>query len=284
MSAEKEWNLRPFQLEALKILREFQRICEKYSLTYYSDGGTSLGAVRHNGFIPWDDDLDVCMPREDFDRLLKVVDDELPPGMRFCRGGEEAHAPIYFSKIIMSEEGIIERMSTATGLSFDFAPFLDIFTLDGLPESVLDIKRWWIGRRMIRLCQLFRYPRSAIASKMGWFKLLVSRCLGCLLSPFYPKTKSNKEMMGVLDAYAKKWPYANSIMVVETAFFGLRTKRIFSKDMYGEPRVVPFEDGEIQVPQRVEEFLIRSYGDYMKLPPAEHRVPEHLMKRSYNHI
>ena len=279
-----QWDLRPFQREALKILREFQRICSKHSLVYYADGGTALGAIRHKGFIPWDDDLDVCMPREDFDRLLQVVESELPANMEFRRGGESRNSPIYFSKIVLVEDGIIDKIKIETGLDIDFEPFLDIFTLDGLPDSVLDIKNWWRGRRMLRLCQLYRYPKSAVASSMVMAKLVLARIVGFFLTWFYPKTSSNAEMMLILDKYAARWPYSKSIMVVEPAFFRLRTKRIFPRDMYAEPRVVQFEDGYINVPSRVEEFLARSYGDYMQLPPPEHRIPEHAFKRAYNHI
>ena len=204
--------------------------------------------------------------------------------MEFRRGGESKSAPIYFSKIVLREEGVVEKMKSDTGLAIDFEPFLDIFTLDGLPESVVDVKKWWRGRRLIRLCQLYRFPRSSVASNIGWLKLVCARVVGFFVSLFLPRTKSNGEMMLILDRFAAQWPYEKSSMVVEPAFFRMRLKRIFPRDMYGSPREVAFEDGVINVPERVEEFLVRSYGDYMQLPPEEARIPEHALKKTFNHI
>jgi len=81
---ENQNDLRKLQLVELDILKEFLRICEKYHLRYYALGGTLLGAVRHEGFIPWDDDIDVGMPRPDFRRFEKIVEKELPEYLHYC--------------------------------------------------------------------------------------------------------------------------------------------------------------------------------------------------------
>ncbi len=280
------WNIKPLQLEILKVFREFERICKKHNLRYYADGGTALGAVRHHGFIPWDDDLDVDMPREDYDKFIRLAKTELPNHLKLCRGGDTKYSPIHFSKIIDTRDGVIDDLRAKTGLDIDFPPFIDVFVLEGLPDSVLDIKKWWRGRRLLRLCQVYRYPESTTASgeKGRGFRKLMARIIGCFLSPFYPKTDSNEEMMLLQDAYARRWSFDASLMVVEPAFFKMRCKMILPKDVFDPAKELPFEDGTIMVPNNVDEYLKRSFGDYMTLPPPEYRIPEHTFKRAHNHV
>lgn len=282
-----EWNVRPYQDAILKVFREFQRLCAKHSLRYFAIGGTAIGAVRHQGFIPWDDDLDVAMPREDYDVFVRVARNELPSNLKFCRGGDSACAPIDFGKIIDTRDGIVEEMRMRTNLNISDPPFVDIFVLEGAPDSVFDFKKWWRRRRLHRLCQVYRFPQSMASPARictRTFKKLFARFFGFFLSPFYPKTENNEEMMLLLDAIMRKWAYGQSLSVVEPAFFRFKTCRIFPKTVFEPARIMPFEDGEICVPSRVEDYLTQFFGDYMTLPPPEHRVPEHAFRRAYNHV
>ena len=145
-----KYNIRPLQEEALKIFKVFAAICEKHKLRYYAAYGTALGAIRHHGFIPWDDDFDVAMPREDYNIFVRNVQDELPANMRFTRGGEESSAPIYFSKIRNAEVDIVDRMSVQTNMKINDPPYIDIFVLENVPESVLHFSKWWRDRRFWR--------------------------------------------------------------------------------------------------------------------------------------
>lgn len=281
-----EWNVRPYQEAILKVFRVFQRLCEKHSLRYFAIGGTAIGAVRHKGFIPWDDDLDVAMPREDYDVFLQVAQDELPKHLRVFRGGESKFSPVFFSKIIDVSEGITSKLAEVTNLDISIPPFIDVFVIEGVPDNTTEIKKWWNARRRIRMCQIFRYPRSA-GCKDGWrgkIQKWIAVVVGAFLSPFYPKTKSNVEMMLLADECARKWSYVESTMVTEPAFFRFKFSRVFHKSVFEPARIVPFEDGMICIPAKVEDYLTQFFGDYMKLPPPEHRIPEHAFKRAYNHV
>lgn len=282
----KDWDLKPFHAEILNVFRAFEKICQGHGLRYYAIGGTAIGAVRHHGFIPWDDDLDVAMPREDYDIFRTVVKNELPANMRFCRGGEDVYSPIYFGKIIDTRESVISEIRAKTNLDIKFPPFIDIFVLEGVPDSVPEIKKWWRGRRLLRLCQVYRYPKSVMASgeRGQGLRKFLAVCLGFFVSLFYPKTNSNEEMMELLDAFSRRWSYESSEMVVEPAFFKFKFSRVFRKDVFGSGRRVAFEDGTICVPARVEEYLKAFFGDYMTPPPKEFRIPEHTFKRAYNHV
>ena len=287
-SVNAEWNVKPLQKAILDVFREFEKICERHGLRYFAIGGTALGAVRHRGFIPWDDDMDVAMPREDYNKFVGIANKELPTHLRFCRGGETRLSPIYFGKIVDIREGIVDNLRLETNLNLTVPPFLDIFVLEGLPESVTDIKKWWRGHRFLRICQIFRYPKSTLPgfarkSIRVFLSSLLCKMFGFVLSWFYPATKNNEEMMKIFDAYFMRWPFDSARVVVEPAFFRFKTSRIFPRIFFEPAKNMPFEDGEIRVPSKVEEYLSQYFGDYMRLPPPEHRIPEHTFKRAYNH-
>ena len=275
---EECWDIRPFQMEVLKVFRTFERICEKHGWRYFTHGGTTLGALRHQGFIPWDDDFDILMPREDYNEMITIIRQELPRNLEFHRGDKEG--PVYFSKIINKEEGIKERLCKATGLDLPMNPFIDIFVLDGLPNDVRDIGAWWRLRRILRCVQLYRYPQSYSGPRK---KLFFARFLGCFMSIFIPKTSNNDEMMLLYDQLAMRWPYGAMTNIAEPAFFRMRTKRILTRAYYEPAREVPFEDGMIRIPAKAEELCENQYGDYLKLPPIEYRKPEHVFKKTWDY-
>ena len=126
--------LRDIQDAALEILLEFVRICEKYKLTYYISGGTYLGAVRHHGFIPWDDDVDVAMPRKDFNRLLKIAPKELKNNFRLVHYRLQKGVIHYCAKI---EDDRYHLIDNTASIPREVSLWIDIFALDGLPDNKL---------------------------------------------------------------------------------------------------------------------------------------------------
>ena len=274
-----KYNIRPLQEEALKIFKVFAAICEKHGLKYYAAYGTALGAIRHKGFIPWDDDFDVAMPRIDYNKFVKVVQGELPPYMKFSRGGEKPCSPIYFSKILNMADGLVDSLSKVTQMEIEDPPFIDIFVLDDIPQNVLDFQKWWRKRRVWRLCQLWRYPQSSFCSSQKGLKLFLARMLGLCLNWRYRKTDSNEDMMCVLDEILEECPISEH--VVEVAFFRMKETRLLPRSFFEPVRIVPFEDTQIHVAGNVEEILRRYYGDYMKLPPEKDRVPPHVLRYNY---
>jgi len=125
-------NIRKAQKIMLEIFLEFHRICEKYSLRYWMDTGTLLGAVRHKGFIPWDDDLDVCMPIEDYYTFLEIAPKELPKDMFLQTRESDKHYKRYFAKIRSRRGVIIERfeyrkMKKGKPIKYNMGIYIDIF-------------------------------------------------------------------------------------------------------------------------------------------------------------
>ena len=110
-NAEDNSSLRKLQLIELENMRIFSEICEKHHLRYYLVGGTMLGAIRHQGFIPWDDDMDVGMPRPDYERFLEIVRSELPEGYSFLNYKQDAEYKRYFSRIVNNSCKILNLLS-----------------------------------------------------------------------------------------------------------------------------------------------------------------------------
>lgn len=275
-----EWNIKPLQLELLKVFRACEQIIERHGLRYYATAGTLLGAVRHGDFIPWDDDFDILMPKDDFIRFLDYAQEELPEEYSINRGGR--NGPVYFTKIKHEVEGIEERLSRETNLRIEFKPFLDIFYLEGMPENILTYGKWVRRRQFWRLCQVYRYPVEALhpavrKSLKGW----VMRIVGFFVSIFYPRTNNHDDMMSLLDKIENQRRFDDSFLVVEPAFFKNRFRRVVPRFYFEPARVLRFGEGTIRIPAMAEAYLTILFGDYNVLPPEELRVPEHLFHISY---
>ena len=278
-----KWDLTALHAEFMMMLGEIDRICTKYGLRYYSSGGTTIGALRHQGFIPWDDDMDIEMPRADFVKFLDVAKTELPSYFQIRRGG--ADGMIWGSKLVDSREEIRVELEKKTGLRIPGSPFVDIFYIDGVPSDIRGFRRWNRRRKVWRLCQLYRYPETAtLTPGRHSFRCYIGRALGFFISPFFPRTKNDEEMMKLQDQIALEWPFDDCNSVVEPAFFHYRTKRIVPRNWYGNARVVKFEKSTIRIPERAEDRCFIDHEDFMSLPPVKWRIPEHAMHRAYNHV
>lgn len=278
-----EWNLKPVQDVVLDIFKAFATICRKFDLRYFAAYGTALGAIRHKGFIPWDDDFDVAMPRSDFMRFSEIVKEELPRHLDFRRGGIGDASPIYFAKLVDNRVDIRKRLCDVSGLKIDEQPYIDIFVLDGIPDDMTMMPEWRRARRDVRMCQIYRYPKSAgKRSGLSALKVLLARLFGMILSAKFRETSDNFDMMRVMDEVCSRWPYEKSKSVVEFMFFRNKVSRIIPRALIGDGRMVPFCDTVICVPSGVEVLLSQYYGDYMTYPPEKDRKPPHIMKLLYD--
>ena len=279
--SEVKYNIKPLQEEVLKIFKVFAAICEKHGLRYYAAYGTALGAIRHHGFIPWDDDFDVAMPRSDYNKFVNIVRGALPRELKFFRGGESKYGGISISRIVNVSEGIVDRLREETNLDLPNAPFIDIFVLEAAPTNVFDLKRVLREDKLWRMCQLWRYPETKYSFSRKWL-LPIASVLGFFLTGRYRKTTDNEDMMLVRDEI--KSHYETSEHVFEPVFFRNRESRLLPRIYFEPSRLVEFEDTQIRVPSKVEELLRIYYGDYMTPPPVEERIPEHVMRKTFSHI
>ena len=242
----------------LDLLVEFDRVCRKHGITYFADSGTLLGAVRHKGFIPWDDDIDVAMFREDYRKLVRVAE-------------QEFQHP-YFFQTPYSDPGLVmggsRLRNSDTTLISDFENhrpyqnkgcFIDIFVLDYVPERAAALKTtklflkgyWRILRYASYYEHYFRTGKTYSVKRrlLGRFSLILKRIFGITnLSRRYEKccsrwSESHTEKISPLEAERGKYTY--------------------QKDWYNSAAWVPFEHISIPVPNGYHEVLSSMFGEYM---------------------
>lgn len=252
--------LRQKQLEMLKLLIS---ICEKHDLTYFIVGGTALGSIRHGGFIPWDDDIDVALPRKDYMTLMAVGQKELPPEFFLQNHNTEASYRNDFSKIRNSNTIYME--ATVACLGINHGIYIDIFPIDGLPSGKL--KRALLTcHKKVAKCYL---GRDYLHQKNTW-KRSIMIFVGRIF--FHHKTPSR--IIQDLEDHYMRYPYEISdIVVCHGGAWGKLEQ--CERAQYGQGVEGIFEGIKVRLPEKTHEYLSHKYGDYMQLPPEEKRVGHH---------
>ncbi|MBQ8371404.1 MAG: LicD family protein [Clostridia bacterium] len=246
----------------LDVLLNVASFCEKYNLTYYLAYGTLIGAVRHKGFIPWDDDIDIMMPRDDYNQLIAIFNQEMAntPYVAVDPWGEGAAQP--FLKIGNKNTMKVEPEYEYKGAMID----IDVFPIDGMPDDEEEYDRWY--DKMKRLYTAHFYQRLKKKNKKFNIRIFAKKILwGCWLSSkrFLKKTKKEHG----------KYPYHSSRYVgVLESCWNSKKNRVLKESFEGTAEV-EFEGYCLKAPSGYHEILTNIYGDYMKLPPIENQVAEH---------
>lgn len=262
--------LRELQLVELDILKEFLRICEKYHLRYYALGGTLLGAVRHEGFIPWDDDVDIGMPRPDFIRFEEIAKKEFPDYIHYRTYKETPGYRYYVPRLTDSRVTVID---SSAAVEQEKEAWIDIFPLDGMPEN-----KWKRKFHCFRLLVArARVNYSMFSTNIDLKKTnrpFVERVMiaaGKIL-PVEKIFKTEKEFRR-LDRLMQKYSYDDSAYLIN--FMGIhKLKEMFHKKYYGQGADYPFEDVVLRGPADFDFVLHQMYGDY-RMPPSKEEMNHH---------
>lgn len=243
----------------LNILLKFDIFCKQYGLRYYLAGGTLLGAVRHKGFIPWDDDIDICMPRHDYEKAVRLFGiRENRYRMRSNRT-EDFSAP--FAKIVDLKTKIISKFSNS---NIESNLWIDIFPVDGLPDDIENAKKiynkCYFYRGMLKLCDFKsiekeRYIRSII-------KYMIRP-----IANLYGKNRFIKR----IEEIALSYPYSDAKYVgaITWGLYGIGERML--KVEYEKSVMLDFEGFKFPAFSCWDSYLKGLYGDYMQLPPVEKR-------------
>lgn len=242
--------LRERQLEYLRILKELDRYCTQNNLRYYMGCGTLIGAVRHKGFIPWDDDLDVFVPRPDFLRLCETYFSE---NFTFHNIRNDKAHPYNFGRLCSKK---VYRLNRGKPL---FNVGIDVYVINGAPASRED---------QIRLMDdAFIHVRRA--ERLLWLRNgLDRRCLWPFRNLDF--NLMNRELFRAERCFERFdyetseyiWPWGGGRLIMK-------------KEYYGNPVRLQFEDGMFCAPEQYHQVLTLGYGDYMQLPSEEQRHPSH---------
>lgn len=248
----------------LDILAFFHDFCQKHNLRYYVCGGTLLGAVRHKGFIPWDDDVDVMLPRSDYERFLRIFPQADTGHYSLVTGATNPDYPYNFAKIEDNRTILFEK-----SMSYSFSGvFIDVFPLDFLPEppqqrqklfDKLDFLYALVGTKIRRWTPRHSKLKTVVAA------------LSCLWLSFVRVGTLRNRIERIVQAAAKTpSPLVGGLSIRQS--LGVACYAIAWMD---DAVLLPFEHLHVCAPHEYEKVLKSGFGDYMQLPPVE--------KRKYTH-
>ncbi|MCQ2801535.1 MAG: LicD family protein [archaeon] len=242
----------------LKIAKEFIKVCEKLNLKYFAVYGTTIGAVRHNGFIPWDDDMDFCMPRKDYEKLLSEGQQYFPPNFFIESKQSEKDWWMIFSRIRDSNTTAIQKRYLFK--NFNHGIWIDIFPIDIAPNSIEKANK--LNKKECRFAKRRYLEHYYDHTRFNRITDVITKIL------FPSKSIAYNYSRRITNKYNNK----NSNYVWLGSF---RNKLVFNKEIFEEQLLVPFEDIMISVPKKYDEFLTSIYGDWKKLPPENQRIGHH---------
>ena len=259
--------LRKVQLAQLEIGKEIKRVCDENGIKYFLDSGTLLGAIRHKGFIPWDDDMDMGMLREDYERFIEIAPKELKPEYFLQTWKTDKSYPYAFAKIRKGTV-FIEAVSQKTNAHNEI--FVDVFPYDIYPDDET------VRTKLTKKIMLLKYSLWMKDGMTPWLrhKSVLDRLLvkaKYVPHYFYALTHSRDAMIA---EYEKLMPMHNaetSKYYVEQSGGTPFGKWIIPTECFKDFIEVKFEDTMFLVPEKYDLYLKTVYGDYMQLPPVEKR-------------
>lgn len=252
----------------LFIAKEVKRICNENGIKYFMIAGTLLGAVRHNGFIPWDDDMDIGMLREDYERFIKLAKTDL--GERFFLQTPETDSAygLNFAKILLKDTTLTEASAAnnaVKGISIDVFPF------DAVPENAKKTekhkKRTYFLRRLLLAKQNYN-----VCGKKEYVKRAVYAVLK-FIAAFYSREKLCKMLDSECERYNALGKTPEKIVNIGGAYG--YDKETILREWVDSTVELPFEDTVFAAPAGYIPYLEYFYGDYMKLPPEDKRYNRH---------
>lgn len=248
----------------LNILKEIDSFCAENNLTYYLAYGTLLGAVRHKGFIPWDDDIDISMPRPDYEKFISTFKSNNSRYQVISRVKDKKY-PYFFAKV--HDTNTI--LDVETTFKFHLGVYVDIFPIDAIPlEKNLQ-------KKFIRKFNFYRniYNIKAIKynNKRSIYKNLILLTSRLVTSFFSLSFLSDK-----IDRISKTYGFSDHKLVSIAATTDQRL--ILDKELFSDGIKLRFEDMDANVPKGYIEILSKNYGNYLKLPPIEKQISHHKQK------
>ena len=262
----KKMNLQDIQTVCLDILKDVHLFCVSNHINYTLCGGTLLGAIRHNGYIPWDDDIDIAMPRPDYDRFIQCYHSEndyqlFAQEKTGCKGIKIAFARVCDMKSTYVDTDIIPWNDISTGV------WIDIFPLDGAVDDRETVeKKTRLIYRIWRICIYLRYGLGDFSKK----KLMRTKIKTLLFKLFFIN-----HLVDALTRFhikcCREWNYSNCSYFTSFSYPQHRIKEYLPQTMLASYSLHVFEDTYFYVMDEYDKWLKALFGDYMMLPPIEQR-------------
>lgn len=248
-----------------EMLRKFIEVCDLLKIRYYIVGGTLLGAVRHRGFIPWDDDIDICMPRSDYEQFIAKGQKYMPEYYFIQTYETDKEWPGNFAKIRDSRTTFIE--SSVKNCKINHGVYIDIFPMDNYPDGIM---RRIITEKIEKICKVrIGMVYSLKEEKASFLRRTVRFLRKRAALALFPKiVDANTYRDKVIKSIPK-----GKMCVNYSGIYG--KKEIMPYSWYGDGCLLEFEGLTVRAPIEYKKWLTQIYGDYMTLPPVEKRVAHH---------
>lgn len=266
-------DIRKLQLEELNILDEYVKICEENKLRYYSLGGTLLGSIRHKGFIPWDDDVDMSMPREDYEKFIKIAKEKLNSQFEIVTYEDDENYKYPWARMITRNMKIINHMANIPREEF---AWIDIIPLDGFPNKgikrklhKLHLSFWWNLNQIVQFDELVDQKRKR--STFGKIALKIAS-----LFKWLGKIINYKTCLKHLNKVLMKYPYDSDSDEIINFLAAYGFDEVFTRESFASSEKYDFEGRKLNGPKGYDDVLTRIYNSsYMELPPVEERNKHH---------
>ena len=253
------------------VLGEFIQICKNEQFTYFCCGGTAIGAVRHGGMIPWDDDIDVFMPRPDYDRFVEYATTRDLGHLEIVTPYTHPTYPLYFVKLCDRRTTLQE----SADVPCIYGLYIDIFPIDGAPDDIEEAKA--LARRYTKTGNKL----EAISTHTTFAKYI-----GLLANPhswgrfvrktiaFFFRTTYRSYLLRQIESICRKYPFGQGVHVAN--YCGANSpKAVFPREWISGAVSFKFEGLTVDLPAGYDQYLRYHYGDYMQLPPVEERKSHH---------
>ena len=256
--------LSPIQEKLLQMLSWFHNYCAENEIRYYAVGGTMIGAMRHKGFIPWDDDIDIAVPRKDYVKLINAFKETIDGFLLESPYSGNRDYLYSYSKLYDTSTTLIEKTRTPCKRGV----YIDVFPLDGVGNSLKEAQAAY--QKMDKKNMMLMTRTCVIRNDRSWYKnasIILARMIPRVLL-------DDKELSISVDRIASRISYEDSVYVANM-MGAYRFKEITLREYFGKPKLYQFEGIEIYGPEKADEYLTEIYGDWRQLPPEEKRYTKH---------
>lgn len=249
----------------IEIVKEIVALCNRHGLKYWMLGGTMLGAIRHKGFIPWDDDIDLGFPRKDYEKFLELAPKELSTHLKIVNYKTDPDYHYYITRVLDTETKVIENRFASEGKYTNVS--IDIFPLDGFPNNF--ILRNIHGKIILshKFMSSLHYKNVIVTRGRSFFERMVIKILQLLpTDKMFNFTKQLDKCDKLLKIYDMNGSdFTGNIMGA------YRTREIVPTEWYGDETFYDFENIRLRGFKEYDKYLTHLYGDYMQLPPEDKR-------------
>ena len=255
--------LRKLQLKSLELILEFKKFCEENNLKWFLCGGGCIGAIRHEGFIPWDDDLDVFMMRKDYERFFSIAK-KSKLSFHVIRTSEKVFSGQTFISVTDKNTTVIKKEQV--GLKIPRGITIDVFPLDATPSNFFKQQTQMLNARLFSL-----YITSVVPKNHGLFISLICFILLSLI----PSFKLRIKLALLFEKNMTKYNIDECDYVKELCAGPKYMKNLYKKSLFEKGELKKFENTFLPVPNGYDKYLKIAFGNYMELPPENERINSH---------